>query len=247
MKRVENLLSEPCGQKPVRESLTSTRKPVVARVPLPGRTRSETVCQLGTSSAARPETNRGTDVCPSPCGAGTPWVFALALPSIGCACFGRSYAGRTEGGTPTAVCAAPISGGSSAHLSSYVDTACNQRCQTTVVRASSKGNRADVGAIRWRARAIEYYPGRKDRRTAPRRLVRLERTSWLRDGRPSRPTSDPGRLVRPVKESPLVPRRSLASSAFPGGAWERGGAQDLWCRRPACGMQPGRSHHKRAG
>ena len=88
--------------------------------------------------------------------------------------------------TPTAVRAGPISGGSSAHVSSYVDTACNQRCQTTVVRASSKGNRADVGAICRRAGAIEYYPGRKDRQTAPRRLVRLERKSWLRDGLPSR-------------------------------------------------------------
>ena len=77
--------------------------------------------------------------------------------------------------------------------------------------ASSKGNRADAGAICRRARAIEYYPGRKDRQTAPRRLVRLERKSWLRDGRPSLATSDPGRLVRPVKESP----------SFPGSAWER--------------------------
>ncbi len=51
----------------------------------------------------------------------------------------------------------------------------SERCQTTGVRASSKGKRADVGAICRRARAIEYYPGRKDRQTAPRRLVRLER------------------------------------------------------------------------
>ncbi len=47
-------------------------------------------------------------------------------------------------------------------------------------------------------------------------LVRLERKSWLRDGRPSRATSDPGRLVRP-----LVPRLCLgtqcpqAPPAFP--------------------------------
>jgi hypothetical protein len=79
-------------------------------------------------------------------------------------------------GTPTAVRAGPRLGGSSAHVSSYVDTACNQRCQTTVVRASSKGNRADGGAICRRAGAIEYYPGRKDRQTAPRRLVRRRST-----------------------------------------------------------------------
>jgi hypothetical protein len=108
--------------------------------------------------------------------------------------------------TPTAVRASPISGGSSARVSSYADTACNQRCQTTVLRASSKGNRADVGAIWRRAGAIEYYPGGKDRQTAPRRLVRLERKSWLRDVRPSRATSDAGRL----------------DPSFPGGAWERG-------------------------
>ncbi len=125
--------------------------------------------------------------------------------------------------TPTGVRAGPISGGSSAHLSSYVDTACIQRCQTTDVRASSTGNRADVGAIRWRAGAIEYYPGRKDRQTAPRRLVRLERKSWLPDGRPSRATSDPGRffgvrqfiaaLVRPA--SAARQRTSHLSLRFP--------------------------------
>ena len=105
------------------------------------------------------------------------------------------------------------------------------------------------GAICRRAGAIEYYPGRKGCQTAPRRLVRLERKSWLPDARPSRAMSDPGRLVRPV--NPSFPgsawernarrlrlhsrqrtsrsrRRSLASSAFPGGAWERGGAI---CRR----------------
>ncbi len=32
-----------------------------------------------------------------------------------------------------------------------------------------------MGNLAERARAIEYYPGRKDRHTAPRRLVRLER------------------------------------------------------------------------
>ncbi len=125
--------------------------------------------------------------------------------------------------TPTGVRAGPISGGSSAHLSSYVDTACIQRCQTTDVRASSTGNRADVGAIRWRAGAIEYYPGRKDRQTAPRRLVRLERKSWLPDARPSRATSDPGRLfgvrqfigalVRPA--SAARPRTAHLSLRFP--------------------------------
>jgi hypothetical protein len=208
-----------------------------------------------------------------PCGNAIGCRVGLAADWV---CLLRSLPRRPDrGGTPTAVRAGPISGGSSANVSSYVDTACNQRCQTRDVRASSKGNRADVGAICWRATAIEYYPGRKDRQTAPRRLVRLplvprlclgtqcpqappasprthclepeaeprqqcvprrslgtrvgqfaggpersnttpgrkdrqtaprrlvrlERKSWLRDGRPSRATSDPGRLVRPVKES----------------------------------------------
>jgi hypothetical protein len=186
-----------------------------ARVPPLAWAGPETVCQLGTSSAARPETNRGTDVCPNPCGVGA-IGFRVGL-AVDWVCLLRSLPHRPDRcATPTAVRAGPISGGSSAHVSSYVDTACNQRCQTTVVRASSKGNRADGGAICWRAGAIEYYPGRKVRQTAPCRLVRLERKSWLRDGRPSRATSDPGRLVRP-----LVPRLCLgtqcpqAPPAFP--------------------------------
>ena len=86
-------------------------------------------------------------------------------------------------------------------------------------RIKQCANRADVGAICRRAGAIEYYPGRKDRQTAPRRLVRLERKSWLPDARPSRATSDPGRLfgvrqfiaalVRPASAARSAPLTSL--------------------------------------
>ena len=55
------------------EALVARRTAFPRRVPLLGwagpRNR---VPLLGTSSAARPETNRGTDVCPDPCGVGTP-------------------------------------------------------------------------------------------------------------------------------------------------------------------------------
>ncbi len=149
--------------------------------------------------AARNEEGHGRLPKSARCGNALGFRVGLAADWL---CLLRSLPRRPDRcATPTAVRAGPISGGSSAHVSSYVDTACNQWCQTMVVRASRKGKRADVGAICRRARAIEYYPGRKDRQTAPRRLVRLERKSWLRDGRPSLATSDPGRLVRPVKES----------------------------------------------
>ena len=133
--------------------------------------------------AARNEQGHGRLPKSVRCGNAIGFRVGLAVDWV---CLLRSLPRRPDRcGTPTAVRAGPISGGSSAHVSSYVDTACNQRCQTTVVRASSKGNRADGWAICRRAGAIEYYPGRKDRQTAPRRLVRLERKSWLPDARPS--------------------------------------------------------------
>ncbi len=50
--------------------------------------------------------------------------------------------------------AGPISGGSSVHVSSYVDTTCNQRCQTTVARVK-QGQRC--------GRRGSLLEGRRDR------------------------------------------------------------------------------------
>ena len=129
-----------------------------------------------------------------------------------------------------AVRAGPISGGSSAHVSSYIDTACHPRCQTTVVRTSRKGNRADVGAIWRRAGAIEYFPGGKDRQTAPRRLVRLKPKSWLQTDGPPPPCPTPAglwsaaiiaTLVRPPSAAHGAPVTSLSFSTSAKAAMNR--------------------------
>ena len=192
-------------------------------VPLLGWAGPETVCHPWNKQCGAARNEQGHGRLPKSVRRGNAMGFRVGL-AVDWVRLLRSLPRRPDRcATPTAVRAGPISGGSSAHVSSYVDTACNQRCQTTVVRASSKGNRADVGAICRRAGAIEYYPGRKDRQTAPRRLVRLERKSWLPDGRPSRATSDPGRffgvrqfipaLVRPA--STAHQRTSHLSLRFP--------------------------------